>query len=79
MESQYLVCGFEVLTGYPIYEFNSFTHQTWYCLRVTETKLLKLIYKKNKIIKSIEVHESGCIVTEFDPIRHHLNIKKLSS
>jgi hypothetical protein len=43
---------------------------------VTETKLLKLIYKKNKIIKSIEVHESGCIMTEVDPIRHHLNIKK---
>lgn len=44
---------------------------------MTETKLLKLIYKKNKIIKSIEVHESGCIVTEVDPIRHHLNIKKI--
>jgi hypothetical protein len=40
------------------------------------SNLIKIIYKNNKVIKSIEIHDLGHKVTEVDPIWHRLNILK---
>ena len=38
--------------------------------------IIKIIYKNNKVIIPIEVHDLGHMVTEVDLIWHHLNIKR---
>jgi hypothetical protein len=38
--------------------------------------IIKIIYKNNKVIKPIEIHDPGHKVTEVDSIWHRLNILK---